>query len=110
VFPNQLLMSHLRMLPDAVNYVLLAEDFCIFLATTCQTMVDVRSVSRVLAYGTHFLSISGNQHQHLQALTKDISTPADIAPGALETIICYCFMGYISALTYLAYLLLIISI
>ena len=33
------------------------------LATTCQTVVDVRSVSPVLAYGTHFLSISGNQHQ-----------------------------------------------
>jgi len=32
-----------RMLPDAVNYVLLAEDFWIFLATTCQTRVDVRS-------------------------------------------------------------------
>jgi len=43
-----------------------------------------------------------------QALTKDISTPADIAPSALETIIFYCFMGYISALTY--YLLLIIII
>ena len=34
-----------------------------FLATTCQTMVDVRSVSPVLTCGTHFLSISGNQHQ-----------------------------------------------
>jgi len=34
-----------------------------FTATTCQTMVDVRSVSPVLASGTHFLSISGNQHQ-----------------------------------------------
>ena len=40
----------------------------------------------------------------LQALTKDISTPADIAPSALETVIFYCFIGYISALTY--YLLL----
>jgi len=68
-------------------------------------MVDVRSVSPILMSGTHFLSISGNQHQQLQALTKDISTPADIAPTALETIIFYCFMGYISALTY--YLLLI---
>ena len=28
----------------AVNYVLLAEDFWIFLATTCQTMDDVRSL------------------------------------------------------------------
>ena len=93
------------MFPDAVNYVLLAEDFLIFLATTCQSMVDVRSVSPVLTSGTHLLSISGNQ----QALTKDISTPADIAATALglRTIIFYCFMGYISALTY--YLLLLIS-
>ena len=29
----------------------------------CQTMVDVRSVSPVLTSRTHFLSISGNQHQ-----------------------------------------------
>jgi len=35
----------------------------------------------------------------LQALTKDISTPADITPSALEIITFYCFMGYISALT-----------
>ena len=72
-------------------------------------MVDVRYVSPVLTCGTHFLSISGNQHQYLvaslQALTKDISTPADIARSALETnFLFYCFMGYISALTY--YLLL----
>ena len=40
-----------------------------------------------------------------QALTKDISTPADIAPSALETIIFYCFMGCINALT--CYLLLL---
>ena len=53
----------LRMLPGTVNYVLLAEDLWIFLATTCQTMVDVRSVSPVFTSGTHFLSISGNQHQ-----------------------------------------------
>ena len=53
----------LRMLTDAVNYVRLAEDFWIFLATTCQTMVDVCSVSPVLTSGTHFLSISGNEHQ-----------------------------------------------
>jgi len=68
-------------------------------------MVDVRSVSPVLTSGTHLLSISGNQ----QALTKDIATPADIAATALglRTIIFYCFMGYISALTY--YLLLLIS-
>jgi len=36
----------------------------------------------------------------LQALTKTISTPPDIAPSGLETIVFYCFMGYISALTY----------
>jgi len=46
-----------------------------------------------------------NINSCLQAITKDISTPADIAPSALETIIFYCFMGYISAPTY--YLLLI---
>jgi len=32
-------------------------------ATTRQTTVDVRSVSPVLTSGTHFLSISGKQHQ-----------------------------------------------
>jgi len=37
--------------------------------------------------------------------SPDISTPADIAPSALQTIIFYCFMGYISALIY--YLLLL---
>jgi len=42
-----------------------------------------------------------------QALTEDISTPADIAPSALETIVFYCFMGYISALTYYLLLLLV---
>ena len=31
--------------------------------TTCQTMVDVRSISPVLTSGTHFLSISSNQHK-----------------------------------------------
>ena len=35
----------------------------------------------------------------LQALTKKISTPVDIAPSALETIVFYCFKSYISALT-----------
>jgi len=49
--------------PGAVNYVLLADDFRIFLAATCQTMVDVRSVSPVATSGTYFLSKSGNQHQ-----------------------------------------------
>jgi len=49
-----------------------------------------------------------NINSCLQALTKDISTLANIAPSALETIIFYCFIGgYISALTY--YLLLILS-
>ena len=38
--------------------------FWIFLATTCQTVVDVRSVSPVFTLAvTHFLSISDNQHQ-----------------------------------------------
>jgi len=46
-----------------------------------------------------------NINSCLQALTKDISTPADIALSALETIVFYCFIGYISALTY--YLLLL---
>jgi len=41
-----------------------------------------------------------NINSCLQALTKDISTPADIAPSALETVIFYCFIGYISALAY----------
>ena len=36
----------------------------------------------------------------LQALTEDISTPADVAPSALETIIFDCCMGCISAQTY----------
>jgi len=67
-------------------------------------MVDVRSVSSVLTSGTHFPI---NINSCLQALTKDISTPADIAPSALETTIFYCFMGYISALTY--YLLLLLK-
>jgi len=50
-----------------------------------------------------------NINSCLQALTKDISTLANIAPSALETIIFYCFIGgYISALTY--YLLLILSV
>ena len=44
-----------------------------------------------------------NINSCLQALTKYISTPAD---SALETIIFYCFVGYISALT--CFLLLII--
>jgi len=50
-----------------------------------------------------------NINSCLQALTKDISTPEDIAPSALETIIFYCFMGYISALTYYLLLLLILQ-
>ena len=45
-----------------------------------------------------------NINSCLQALTQDISAPADIAPSALETTISCCFIGYISALTY--YLLL----
>jgi len=41
-----------------------------------------------------------NINNCLQVLTKDICIPADIARSALETIVFYCFMGYISALTY----------
>ena len=48
-----------------------------------------------------------NINSCLQALTNDISTPADIARSALETIVFCCFLGYISALTY--YLLLLIK-
>ena len=51
----------------------------IFLAT-CQTMVDVRSVSPVLMSGTHYLSISGNHGRpgrgkgvHLTPLDFDIN-------------------------------------
>ena len=48
------------------------------------------------------------QPQHIRQSTPiavfkrslDTSTPSDIATSALETIIFYCFMGYISALTY----------
>ena len=47
-----------------------------------------------------------NINSCLQALTQDISAPADIAPSALETTISCCFIGYISALTYyLVYLI-----
>jgi len=41
--------------------------------------------------------------QALQVLTKDIFTPADIAPSVLETMISYCCMGYIIAPTYYYY-------
>ena len=75
-----------------------------FLATTCQTMVDVfcRSL-RVELSSWAYPAI--NINSCLQALTKDICTRADIAPSALETIIFYCVMGYISPLTYLLLLL-----
>ena len=46
-----------------------------------------------------------NINSCLQALTKDLSTPADIAPSALETIIFYCFMGYMHWLITYYYLL-----
>jgi len=41
-------------------------------------------------------------------MDPSISTPADVEPSALETTIFYCFMGFISALTY--YLLLLITL
>jgi len=46
--------------------------------------------------------LSSSAHKDIYKLTP----PADIAPSALETIIFYCFMGYISALTYYSLLLL----
>jgi len=66
-------------------------------------MVDVRSVLPVLILCLELTSWAYpaiNINSCLQALTKDISAPADIASSALETIIFYCFTGYISALTY----------
>ena len=75
----------LRMLPDAVNYVLLADDFRIFLATTC---ILFRRFLRLELTSSAYPAINFNCC--LQALTKDISARADIAPSALETIIFYC--------------------
>ena len=76
---------------------LLAEDFWIFLATTCQTTVDVRFLFRrslrLELTSWAYPAININRPSCLQALTKDISTPADIAPSALETRIFYCFMA-----------------
>ena len=48
---------------------------------------------------------SASTNSCLLALTKDISTSADIAPSVSETIVFYCFMGYISALTYCSLLI-----
>ena len=68
-------------------------------------MVDVRSVFfrslRVELTSSAYPAININS---CLRFAEDISTPADIAPSAIETIVFYCFMGYISALTY--YLLL----
>jgi len=93
------------MLPDAVNYVLLAFEFSslqhVKLWSTC---VLFRRSLRLELTSWEYPAI--NVNGCLQALTRNISTPADIAPSALETVIFYCFMGYISAVTY--YLLLII--
>ena len=58
-------------LPGAVNYVLLADDFCIFLATARQTTVDVRSVTS----GTHFLhSICCKAQTNLREMCRDCRT------------------------------------
>jgi len=69
------------------------------------TCVLFRRSSRLQLTSSAYPAI--NINSCLQALTKDTSTPADIAPSALETIIFYCFIGCISALTY--YLLLLIT-
>ena len=73
----------------------------LFLATTCQTWSTCILFRQSLHLElTSWAYPAININSCLQALTKDISTLADIAPSALETIIFYCFMGYISALTY----------
>ena len=75
-------------------YVLLAEDFWIFLATTRQTLTCTDMLTCILFRRSLRLELTSwaypaiNINSCLQALTKDISTPADIAPG------------YVSALTY----------
>jgi len=70
------------------NYALFRRSLCLELTSWAYPAINVNSC--------------------LQALTKDISTSADIAPSALETTIFYCFIGSISELTY--YLLLIINL
>ena len=103
----------LRMLPDAVNYVLLVEDFRTFEFSSLQhvklwsTCVLFRRSLRLELTSWAYAAI--NINSCLQALTKDISTPADIAPSTLETTILYCFTGYISALTYYYYYYLLAS-
>jgi len=62
---------------------------------------------KVTRFGNYSDDIAININSRLQALTKDISTPADIAPSALKTMIFYCLMGYISALIYYLLLLLL---
>ena len=52
-------MTGNRRLIEDVDFV----DSVGMFATTRQTTFDVRSVSPVLTSGTHFLSISGKQHQ-----------------------------------------------
>jgi len=72
---------------------------CHLVANLCGPKEPCDSLS--VCWGCTFVPlININISSCLQALTKDISTPADIASSALETIIFYCFMGYISALTY----------
>jgi len=98
------------MLPDTINYVLLAEDlnfprfyntsnygrraFCFagpyvlnsLFEHIRQSTFNTCSTSghHIFACPTHYCPSSVNC---FQALTKDISTPADIAPSALETIV-----------------------
>ena len=77
-----------------------------FLATTCQTMVDVRSVLPVLTCGTHFLITSCNKHQKLSssAHQRHFYSSRYRTQRIRDNSIC-CFVGYRSALTY--YLLLL---
>ena len=63
----------MRMSPDAVNYVLLAEDLWIFLATTCQTMVDVRS-SPVLIYFRNSLPEHIRQSTSIAVFKRSLKT------------------------------------
>jgi len=94
------------MSPDAVDYVLLAEDVSnygrrafFFAGPYVWNSLSLRRALRLELTSWAYPAI--NINGCLQALTEDISTPADIAPSALETIISYCFMAYIiSALTY----------
>jgi len=94
----------LRMLPGAVNYVLLAENFSYFPRYNMSNYGRRAFCFAGLRLELTFWAYPAiNINSCLQAFTKDISTPADIAPSALETIIFYCSVH--SLITY--YLLLL---